>query len=140
MVSVQTCCSICILVPFLAGCAASPKETANKGLQNPTAPQTSAVATSSPSAAAGNATATNAPASAELSAASGEPAPNPVVDLNKQPANQAENTGQVCRQMLKPNTNSIETLCGTPAQWKVYKAAEARQAQELLLRMQGMRH
>ena len=35
---------------------------------------------------------------------------------------------------------NIVTVCGTPAQWKQYKAAEARQAQELLLNMQGMRH
>ena len=76
----------------------------------------------------------------EHSAASLGPASNRVVDLGKQPANEAENTGQVCRQMLKPNTNSIIIVCGTPAQWKVYRAAEARQAQELLLNMQGMRH
>ena len=134
MVSVQTCCSICILVPFLAGCAASPRDAATEA---PRA-QAAAVTPASPSAAAGNAV--NAPASAELSAASAVPAPNPVVDLGKQPPNEAENTGQVCRQMLKPNTNSIINVCGTPAQWKVYRAAEARQAQELLLNMQWMRH
>ncbi len=139
MVSVQTCCSICILVPFLAGCAASPKDAASEALRNPTAPEASAVATSSPSAAAGSA-AQRTCDGAGLSAASNEPAPNPVVDLGKQPPNEAENTGQVCRQMLKPNTNSIINVCGTPAQWKLYRAAEARQAQELLLNMQGMRH
>jgi hypothetical protein len=139
MVSVQTCCSICILVPFLAGCAASPKEAANEGLRAPAAPETSAVP-SSPSAAAASAAATNVPTSAELSVASVEPAPSPVVDLGKRPVDEAENTGQVCRQMLKPNTNSIINVCGTPAQWKRYKEAEARQAQELLLNIQGMRH
>jgi hypothetical protein len=138
MVSVQTCCSICILVPFLAGCAASPRDAVTEAPRAQAAAATPAVAPTSPSAAAGNAV--NAPASAELSAASAEPAPNPVVDLGKQPPNEAENTGQVCRQMLKPNTNSIINVCGTPAQWKLYRAAEARQAQELLLNMQGMRH
>jgi len=140
MVSVQTCCSICILAPFFAGCAASPKGAASEGLRSQAAPGTSAVATSSPSAAPASVAGTNPPTSAELSAASLEPAPSAVVDLRKQPANEAENTGQVCRAMLKPNTNSIITVCGTPAQWKQYKAAEARQAQELLLNMQGMRH
>ena len=140
MVSVQTCCSICILVPFLAGCAASPQEAASEAPRPQAAAGTSAAATSSPSAAAGSAAATSTPTGAELSAASLGPASNRVVDLGKQPANEAENTGQVCRQMLKPNTNSIINVCGTPAQWKLYRAAEARQAQELLLNMQGMRH
>src|SRR5205814_9216726 len=61
-----------------------------------------------------------------------------VVDLNRQP--DAENTGQVCRQMLKPNTNSIITVCGTPAQWKRYEQAEAQRAEELVLRMQRGEH
>jgi hypothetical protein len=139
MVSVQTCCSICILVPFLAGCAASPQGAASEAPRPQAAAQTSTVAPSSSSAAAGSAAASTS-TSAVLSAASNEPSANPVVDLAKRPTNEAENTGQVCRQMLKPNTNSIITVCGTPAQWKQYKAAEARQAQELLLNMQGMRH
>jgi hypothetical protein len=72
--------------------------------------------------------------------ASNEPAPSSVVDLGKRPADEAENTGQVCRQMLKPNTNSIINVCGTPAQWKKFREAEARQAQELLLNIQAGRH
>jgi hypothetical protein len=139
MVSVQTCRSICILVPFVAGCASSPKEAASQGLRSQAAPETSVVATSSPSAAVANAAATSTPTGAELSAASLEPAPNPVVDLGKRPANEAENSGQVCRQMLKPDTNSLITVCGTPAQWKKYREAEARQAEENLLRWQAGR-
>jgi hypothetical protein len=42
--------------------------------------------------------------------------------------------------MLKPNTNSIIVVCGTPAQWKEFRAAEARQAEQLLLNMQAGRH
>jgi hypothetical protein len=57
-----------------------------------------------------------------------------VVDVSKQPP--AENTGQVCRVMLRPNTNSLVNVCGTPAQWKRYQEAEALAAQDLLLRMQ----
>jgi|GEM_PF-6136008 hypothetical protein len=110
MASVQTCCSICILVPFLASCAASPKEAASEVLRAPTEPETAAVATSAP-----------------------------VVDLSKQSANAVENTGQVCKEILKPNSNMIINVCGTPAQWKVFKAAQERQAQEFLSRMQGMR-
>jgi len=140
MVSVQTCCSIFVLVPFLAGCAASPKQAASEGLRAPTASESSAVATSSPPAAAGSAAVSHVPTSAELSVASNERAPSPVVDLGKRPADEAENTGQVCRQMLKPNTNSIINVCGTPAQWKKFEAAEARQAQELLLNIQAGRH
>jgi hypothetical protein len=137
MVSVQTCCSICILVPFLAGCAAPLKEAASEGPRSQAAPEPTAVATSSPSAAADDGA--SAAAIAEVSAASFEPAPNPVVDLAKQAANAAENTGQVCKEMLKPNSNVIINVCGTPAQWKVFKAAQERQAQELLSRWQGMR-
>jgi hypothetical protein len=139
MVSVGACCSICILATFLAGCAASSKEAISGPPRAQSAAPTS-MATSAPTAAPGNTAAANTSTSAELSASSVEPAPNPVVDLAKRPVDEAENTGQVCRQMLKPNTNSIINVCGTPAQWKQFKAAEARQAQELLLNMQAGRH
>jgi hypothetical protein len=125
---------------LLAGCAASPKEAASDGARTQGAPGSSSAAVISGSAATGNAAATIAPLTAGLPAQPVEPLPNQVVDLAKQPANEADNSGQVCRQMLKPNTNSIITVCGTPAQWREFKAAEARQAEELLLNIQAGRH
>jgi hypothetical protein len=41
--------------------------------------------------------------------------------------------------MLKPDTNSIIVVCGTPAQWKKLRTAEARQAEDNLLRWQAGR-
>jgi hypothetical protein len=128
MVSIEARSSVCILVLFLAGCAASPKQESS-----------SAAATSSPSAAPGGPAGTVTQPSAGLAAQQVEVSPS-VVDLAKQSPNEAENTGQVCRQMLKPNTNSIITVCGTPAEWKEFRAAEARQAEQLLLNMQAGRH
>jgi PBP1b-binding outer membrane lipoprotein LpoB len=126
MVSIKGWCSIWISVLLLAGCAASPKQEL--------------AAASSPPAASGSPAGTVTPPSAGLPATQVEAPPNAVVDLAKQSPNEAENTGQVCKQMLKPNTNSIITVCGTPAQWKEFKAAEARQAEQLLLNMQAGRH
>ena len=63
--------------------------------------------------------------------------PIPTVDVNRQPP--AENTGLVCREMLKPLSNVIITKCMTSAAWKNYRQAEARQAQELLRFMQSGR-
>ena len=136
MVSVQARCSIWILGLLLAGCAASPQEAASDGARTQGAPGSSSAAV----AATGKAAATNTPLTAGLPAQPVEPSPNQVVDLAKQPANEADNSGQVCRQMLKPNTNSIIVVCGTPAQWKEFRAAEARQAEQLLLNMQAGRH
>jgi hypothetical protein len=62
-----------------------------------------------------------------------------VVDLNKRPPDEAENSGQICREMLKPDTNSLITVCGTPAQWKKFRAAESAQAEDNLLRWQAGR-
>src|SRR5215831_14665235 len=127
MVSIKARCAVSVFVLILAGCASSPT-------------QESPAAVTSASAAHANPAGTVTPPTAGLSGQQGEASPNAVVDLAKQPPNEAENTGQVCRQMLKPNTNSIITVCGTPAQWKEYKAAEARQAEQLLLNMQAGRH
>ena len=140
MVSVQAQCSIWILGLLLAGCAASPKEAASDAAQTQGAPGSSSAPVISGSAATGKAAATNTPLTAGLPAQPVEPSPNQVVDLAKQPPNEADNSGQVCRQMLKPNTNSIIVVCGTPAQWKEFRAAEARQAEQLLLNMQAGRH
>jgi hypothetical protein len=92
-----------------------------------------------PAASGSHPAASVAPAGA---AAASDPAPDSlslVVDLSKRSPDEAENSGQICRQMLKPDTNSILTVCGTPAQWKKFKVAEAQQAEENLLRWQAGR-
>jgi hypothetical protein len=118
----------------MAGCASAPEDE--------TAPADAAAA--APASTASPApTAVAAPSAPGAAASASGPAPAPgvsipVVDLSRQP--DPENTGQVCRQMLKPNSNSIITVCGTPAQWKRYEQAEAQRAEELVLRMQRGKH
>lgn len=83
--------------------------------------------------------ATEDSAAAQSAAVSGlaQIAPTLTVDVNRLPP--ADNTGLVCREMLKPLSNVIITKCMTPAAWKNYRKAEARQAQELLRIMQSGR-
>ena len=137
MVSVRTSRAALAVALLLAGCASAPKDSAHGGRQQAEAAPTRAPAGAG--AAATGASAPTASATTLRSSASDDPAnsPNLVVDVTKQPATEAENSGQVCRQMLRPNTNSIVTVCGTPAQWKKFEDAESHQAQELLLRMQN---
>ena len=96
-------------------------------------------ATASPTAATASpttATASPTAGTTETVAASLKSLPEfGTVDLNRQPP--AENTGQVCRVMLKPNTNSLINVCGTPAEWKRYDAAEAEATKELVIRMRS---
>ena len=123
---------------FLAGCATSAPDgeigggptavTASVGLVAATTPPAEVV--TSPAAAPG--TAANAVAA---TAGGAETSPAPVVDLNHQPP--TENAEVICRQMLKPVSNVIVTRCMTRADWKAYQRAEARWAQDTLLRMQG---
>jgi len=121
---------------LLAGCASAPKDTVR---ENPPEPAT-------PVAVAGDASAPRPESAASATAANtrqetGAPAISPdIVDLNRRPLNEAENTGQICRQMLKPNTNSIITVCGTRAQWKRFQEEEARIAMDNVLRMQRGEH
>ena len=115
----------CLLAAALlsAGCASAPDKPAT-GI----APHGAAAEPAEASAAAAPSSASSAPAKI---------APIPTVDVNRQPP--AENTGLVCREMLKPLSNVIITKCMTPAAWKNYRQAEARQAQELLRFMQSGR-
>jgi len=129
---VQARCTTLVVALLVAGCASAPKDE--------TVPADAAAAASTPGPAPTTVAAALAPGTA-ASAGGLATAPDVstrVVDLNRQP--DAENTGQVCREMLKPNTNSIITVCGTPAQWKRYEQAEAQRAEELVLRMQRREH
>jgi hypothetical protein len=139
MISVQGWRATLAFGVLLTGCASPPQNAAHREQPTVAAPQGAPAASASHPAAASTATATAAPAGA---AASSDPAPDSlslVVDLSKRPVDEAENSGQICRQMLKPDTNSILTVCGTAAQWKKFKVAEAQQAEENLLRWQAGR-
>ena len=129
MVSVRAKWALLIAGLTLAACAGAPKDPA---AARPPAGSTPIGAASAPPP---GQTASPPPAPVATASAS-EPAPPPgIVDVNRQPP--AENGGQVCRVMLRPNTNSLVNVCGTPAQWKKYDEAEALAAQELVLRMRS---
>jgi hypothetical protein len=94
-------------------------------------------ATATPEAEAGSAAAASSAATDGAEGATTEAATDPrVVDLNKASPAEADNSGLVCREMLRPNSNQIVNVCGTPAQWKKYQAAEAEAAEKLVLKMQ----
>ena len=48
-----------------------------------------------------------------------------------------DNTGSVCRQMLKPLSNVIITKCMTPHDWKEFERRESEWAQQILRTFQG---
>ena len=146
MESVQAWRATLAVALLLAGCASAPQDTAQSAAHGEqpalAAPEGAPAASGSgPAAAAANAAAATsaAPASASASADPAARSSSLVVDVSKQPPDEAENSGQICRQMLKPNTNSIITVCGTLAQWKKFRDAEAHQAEENLLRWQAGR-
>jgi hypothetical protein len=123
---------------LLAGCATSAPDGEIHGGQTAVTASVGLVATAAPSAElatspiAAPGTATGAVAAPAVGA---QTSPTPVVDLNRQPP--TENAEVICRQMLKPTSNVIVTRCMTRADWKTYDRAEARWAQDTLLRMQG---
>jgi hypothetical protein len=61
--------------------------------------------------------------------------PDAVVDIEE--INASTSPPLICREMLKPNSNMIVRQCMTEADWKVYKRAEARRAEELTRMLQG---
>jgi hypothetical protein len=136
MVLVQPRGAMLAVAALLVGCVSAPQNVAHTEQPTLAAPEGLPAASGSGPAANPAATPT-APASVVASVDS--PDSLSVVDLSKRPPDEAENSGQVCRQMLKPDTNSLITVCGTPAQWKKFKEAEARQAEENLLRWQAGR-
>jgi len=136
MVSVRVTCAILTYALLLTSCATAPKDAASR--QPAVALPGGATAASGADAAGATAATTSAPAAQATASttASAEPvSPAPIVDVNRQPP--AENTGQLCRVMLKPNTNSLINVCGTPAEWKRYNAAEAEATKELVIRMRS---
>jgi hypothetical protein len=132
MLSVQPRGAMLAVAVLLAGCASAPQNVAQTKQGSFAAPE------GAPAASGAGASPSAVASIAPVGAADSAPE-SLVVDLNKRPADEAENTGQVCRQMLKPDTNSIITVCGTPAQWKKFRTAEAAQAEENLLRWQAGR-
>jgi hypothetical protein len=141
MVSVQPRGAILAVALLVAGCASAPQNVAQTEQPSSGTPAgasaASAASGSSPASTAGSPAAA-APIGTVASAGSAADGVS-VVDLNKRPVDEAQNTGQICRQMLKPNTNSILTVCGTAAEWKKYNEAEAHQAEDNLLRWQAGR-
>lgn len=145
MESVQAWRTTLAVALLLAGCASAPQDRAQSAAHGEqpalAAPEGAPAASGSGPAPPANAAAATsaAPAGAAASADPAASSLNLVVDVSKQPPDEAENSGQICRQMLKPNTNSIITVCGTLAQWKKFRDAEAHQAEENLLRWQAGR-
>ena len=137
MRSVQPRGAMLAVAVLLAGCASAPENPAHKEEPVLLAPTVAAGASDSGLGAPSAPGATVAPADT-IASANGAPE-SLVVDLSKRPPDEAENSGQICREMLKPDTNSLITVCGTPAQWKKFRAAEAAQAEENLLRWQAGR-
>jgi hypothetical protein len=133
MVSVRISSALMAFGLLLSGCATAPQEGASA---NQPIPAATPVAEGTADAPPVDTVASASPAGEEALSAAEVAAQARVVDLNKQPIAETENSGQVCRVMLRPNTNSLVNVCGTPAQWKKYQEAEAHAAQELLLKMQ----
>jgi hypothetical protein len=63
--------------------------------------------------------------------------PHRVIDVEELKPN--PNTGLICRALLRPNSNVIQNHCMTPAEWKIFEREEARQAEELVRRIQDGR-
>jgi hypothetical protein len=64
-------------------------------------------------------------------------APDLVVDVEELKPN--PNAGLICRTLLRPNSNVLQNHCMTPAEWKIFEREEARQAEELVRRIQDGR-
>ena len=95
----------------IAGCAAAPETT-------PTAAALTAAAPVAPS-----------------EGATPPLVPDAVLDVES--VNASTGPPRICRQMLKPNSNVIVTVCGTAEQWEIYKRAEARNAEATTRMLQG---
>jgi hypothetical protein len=61
--------------------------------------------------------------------------PDAVVDIEE--INASTSPPIICREMLKPNSNVHVQQCMTEADWKIYKRAEARRAEEITRMLQG---
>ena len=111
-----------------AGCASAPKEPP----QNPVAPAAEASAAAQASGAA-TASATEGAAGDTAAAATAEGVPTVAV------AKLADANPVTCRDMLVQGSNQMRTRCMTRNDWKVFDQAQRIWAQDMLMRMQGLK-
>lgn len=135
-----------VLVGILAfaGCASAPTQPAGVPAVPAASGSTAAPAASAESAVAtglaaapesGTAPASETENSARAAPAVAKTAPLPTVEVAKL----ADANPVTCRDMLVPGSNQQRVRCMTRSDWKVFEQAQRIWAQDLLLRMQGLK-
>jgi hypothetical protein len=119
-----------VLVGILAfsGCASAPTRPA----ESPAAPAASAFAAAP---ASGAATASETEGAAGGSGAAAKTEAIPIVEASKL----SDTNPVTCRDLLIQGSNVLRTQCMTRNDWKVFEQAQRLWAQDMLLRMQGMK-
>jgi hypothetical protein len=138
MMSIE-CRLVLVGILAFAGCASAPQQPAGSRAapvaSASTAPE-SGIATglaAAPASAAATASETEGSAGGTSAAATTEGAPTVQI------AKLADPNPVTCRDQLIQGSNVLRTRCMTRADWKVYEQAQRIWAQEMLLRMQGLK-